>query len=86
MAATSIEWCDHSINPIRARHRATGAVGHYCERVSPGCAHCERVSLTQPGYALLCRVGKKAAGRLLDGREWNEFPAATPRRSPRALR
>lgn len=22
------------------------------------------------------RVGKKAAGRLLDGREWNEFPAA----------
>ena len=20
------------------------------------------------------RVGKKAAGRLLDGREWNEFP------------
>lgn len=22
----------------------------------------------------LWRVGKKAAGRLLDGREWNEFP------------
>ena len=22
------------------------------------------------------RVGKKAAGRLLDGREWNEFPEA----------
>jgi hypothetical protein len=21
------------------------------------------------------RVGKRAAGRLLDGREWNEFPA-----------
>ena len=21
------------------------------------------------------RVGKKAAGRLLDGREWNEYPA-----------
>jgi protein gp37 len=25
---------------------------------------------------LLVRVGKKAAGRLLDGREWNEFPEA----------
>lgn len=24
----------------------------------------------------ISRVGKKAAGRLLDGREWNEFPAA----------
>jgi protein gp37 len=23
---------------------------------------------------IMCRVGKKAAGRLLDGREWNEFP------------
>jgi len=26
------------------------------------------------GVAGLSRVGKKAAGRLLDGREWNEFP------------
>ncbi len=24
----------------------------------------------------VCRVGKKAAGRQLDGREWNEFPSA----------
>lgn len=24
------------------------------------------------------RMGKKAAGRLLDGREWNEFPSTTP--------
>jgi protein gp37 len=27
-------------------------------------------------WALLRRVGKKAAGRLLDGREWNEMPRA----------
>jgi hypothetical protein len=26
-----------------------------------------------PGYQMV-RVGKKAAGRLLDGVEWNEFP------------
>lgn len=26
------------------------------------------------GTAMMCRVGKKAAGRLLDGREWSEFP------------
>lgn len=24
--------------------------------------------------AMVARVGKKAAGRLLDGKEWNEYP------------
>lgn len=40
MGSTSIEWTDHSVNPIRARNRATGAVGHFCEKITPGCAHC----------------------------------------------
>lgn len=40
MGQTSIEWCDHSINPIRARLKATGAVGHYCEKIAAGCMHC----------------------------------------------
>jgi protein gp37 len=39
MSKTSIEWTDHSINPIRARNLA-GAVGHYCEKISSGCARC----------------------------------------------
>mgnify|MGYP001565121779 CR=1 FL=1 len=38
MGKTSIEWADHSVNPIRAR--LGKAVGHYCEKVSPGCASC----------------------------------------------
>jgi hypothetical protein len=29
---------------------------------------------TIPGSRYMARVGEKAAGRLLDGREWNEFP------------
>ena len=37
---TSIEWCDHSINPLRARHKKTGKVGHYCEKIAAGCKHC----------------------------------------------
>lgn len=40
MGKTSIQWTEHSINPIRARNRETGAVGHFCEKVSPGCAKC----------------------------------------------
>ena len=40
MPPTTIAWCDHSINPMRARNLETGAVGHYCEKISPGCRHC----------------------------------------------
>lgn len=38
MAETSIEWTDHSINPIRARQG--DSVGHYCEKISDGCTNC----------------------------------------------
>lgn len=40
MAATTIAWCDHSVNPIRALHKKTDKVGHYCEKVAAGCLHC----------------------------------------------
>lgn len=40
MSKTSIEWTEHSINPIRARNKATGKVGHFCEKISSGCANC----------------------------------------------
>ncbi|XZE18787.1 DUF5131 family protein [Pirellulaceae bacterium SH449] len=33
-----------------------------------------RLGLEATGYQWMHRVGKKAAGRLLDGREWNEVP------------
>lgn len=38
MTKTTIQWTDHSTNPIRATK--DGAVGHYCELASPGCANC----------------------------------------------
>src|SRR5687768_10794037 len=47
MTTTKIEWTRNSDgsagkswNPIRARNLETGGVGHYCEKVSPGCANC----------------------------------------------
>ena len=41
MAQTSIEWTDHSINPIRARLRSDPSkTGHHCEKISPGCLNC----------------------------------------------
>lgn len=62
MSATSIQWCDHSINPIRARHRETGAIGHYCEKIAPGCAHCYASDL-QKRFKMPAFV---ARGRRLD--------------------
>lgn len=32
----------------------------------------------EPGHALYERVGKKKAGRLLDGQEWNQLPEVKP--------
>lgn len=68
---TKIEWTDATWNPI------TG-----CSVVSAGCKHCYAMklagaSLASPG-ALdepMQRLGKKLAGRLLDGVEHNEYPA-----------
>lgn len=48
MGKTPIEWVQgpdgaagFSANPIRARRNDDGPeVGHYCEKISPGCAHC----------------------------------------------
>ena len=37
---TKIEWAEETWNPIRARNKETGGVGHFCVHVSPGCEHC----------------------------------------------
>jgi protein gp37 len=44
----------------------------------PACQTIQTRQSTRPKQCpeiTLCRVGKKAAGRLLDGQEWNEVPA-----------
>jgi len=35
-----IGWTDETVNPIRAVNLETGGMGHYCEKITPGCAHC----------------------------------------------
>lgn len=43
---TKIEWTQRpgtkgkTWNPMRARNKKTGGVGHFCEKVSPGCKNC----------------------------------------------
>lgn len=44
--ATKIEWTQRvntkgeTLNPIRARNKETGGIGHFCQHVSPGCLNC----------------------------------------------
>src|SRR3972149_6581634 len=40
MNRTSISWTDFSSNPLYVVDKATGKRGCFCEKVSPGCAHC----------------------------------------------
>lgn len=65
MAATSIEWADHTANPIRADFTfVDGSVkrGHYCEKISPGCANCYASTLQRrfqmPGFPGATRDGE----------------------------
>jgi len=50
-------------------HQSQWASYNFQERELGTCYH-------WPDETYSYRVGKKAAGRLLDGREWNEFPAS----------
>jgi protein gp37 len=44
---TKIEWADASINPVRARSRATGRPGWFCVHVSDGCTNCYSETLNR---------------------------------------
>src|SRR5688572_12765248 len=66
MTVTSIEWTDRSVNPIRARNKDTGAIGHFCEKVSPGCAHC---------YAASWNLRVRPSGKYLIGTGLDFVPA-----------
>lgn len=76
MGDTSIEWTDHSINPIRARLRDAAhagltkggygaGVGHYCEKISPGCALCyastSQARFGMPAFPGVQKVAPSAA-------------------------
>jgi protein gp37 len=64
---TAIEWATLGLtrgatwNPIRARNKATGAKGHHCEHVSPGCANCyaERQNKRGIGTGLEYKPGNR---------------------------
>ncbi|MDM0003932.1 phage Gp37/Gp68 family protein [Variovorax sp. J22G73] len=56
------EWAEAGLAPLHARAVSPSGIARPCEGTH---AMCE---------ALMERVGKKAAGRLLDGLEWNEAP------------
>ncbi|WP_285905498.1 phage Gp37/Gp68 family protein, partial [Pseudodesulfovibrio pelocollis] len=67
------QWGEWGDLPSRLMAEKCVAVTLDGQTYSPDAAAFNGESLPY-GAAIRCRVGKKAAGRLLDGREWNEFP------------
>ncbi len=59
------EWIGGGKKPLIENIEGTSECGYYCSEEHGHVDH---------KNALVKRVGKKAAGRLLDGREWNEVP------------
>jgi protein gp37 len=49
---TTIAWTKYTTNPVRARDRTTGKVGHYCEKISPGCTNCYASGLQPARFGL----------------------------------
>lgn len=60
---SKIEWTDETINPIRARHKATGKVGWHCEHVSPACVNCYAEKQNFSGFAGGTRLPYKPGHR-----------------------
>jgi protein gp37 len=69
------EWRPHvsGVHPL--------ALGAPCCHVNPTGSHhtTDNPGPLDPGAAFMLRVGKKAAGRQLDGRTWDEYPEAVAR-------
>jgi protein gp37 len=71
------EWAPHRPVPggdLGADTRAGRVIIVHPTGQSPDEVFVESGRNTIPGSLYMARVGKKAAGRLLNGREWNEFP------------
>ena len=60
---SAIEWTDATYNPIRARNRETGNVGHFCARISPGCVNCYAEAM-QPRFGNRIRYAAQQLGRV----------------------
>ena len=60
---SKIEWTDETWNPIRARNRETGKVGHFCIHISDGCKNCyaERI---QPRFGNPVRYAAQDIGKV----------------------
>lgn len=50
MGKTAISWTDYTDNPIYIRREDGSNGGHWCQKISPGCAHCYAESVNQSDF------------------------------------
>jgi protein gp37 len=80
MNKTSIQWCDYSSNPIKARRLSDGKQGHACTHVSSGCTNCYSETINRRfGTALdYSKQNESKIEFYLDEKElarWSKIPA-----------
>lgn len=68
------EWAPKSQGFSQANKYQWGTLALDCEWYPETTPWNGRNEIEPDHEAIMIRVGKKAAGRLLDGREWNELP------------
>ena len=81
---TKIEWADESWNPIRARNRETGRVGHFCIHKSPGCANCYAERM-QPRFGNPVRFAAQDADKVELFLDEKTLPQPLRWRKPRTI-
>jgi protein gp37 len=69
------EWAP--VGPVKARQAyVCESCGQSGDFIKENLEHHHAMTGHKDGFQNVYRVGKKAAGRMLDGREWNEYPEA----------
>lgn len=90
MSKTGIQWTDHSINPIRASKLniagsgyeiESESRGHYCEKISPGCANCYASTL-QRRFNMPAFGSAKNRGNVNVGLDEKKLAEVLRRRKP----
>ena len=52
MGKSKIGWTEHTVNPLRAMDVETAREGHWCEKISPGCANCYASGMQMPVFKM----------------------------------
>ena len=81
------EWCEGIVSPYASARNPAAILyrtGLFANRDQDFTPEVSRLMRLEQDPIFITRIGKKAAGRLLDGRTWDELPVGAESRNPNA--